>query len=77
MTPEQYATQWPRYCRTCDGIGGHKIRQDRMATECPDCFRAGRCARCAEEMPKREGICRSCGWHVFNVGHALPGGHFV
>jgi hypothetical protein len=76
-TAAEYAARWPAYCRTCGGIGGHKSDPSRMPSECPDCYGAGRCGRCAGPVDTGETVCAVCGWTVFNATDAVPGGNFV
>jgi len=76
MTAE-YTAKFPHYCRTCGGIGGSKPEPGRMPTECSDCYRRGRCGRCAEAMPKYEAVCPACGWRALNAADALPGLTYV
>ena len=77
MSTDDYAVNFPRYCRICSGIGGHKADPDRMPTDCPDCYGRGLCGRCAVELPEYAAVCSSCGWRVFEAADALPGANFV
>jgi hypothetical protein len=77
MSATDYAAKYPRYCRTCQGIGGSKPRGAHLPTECPDCFAQSKCARCAEPLAKYTSECKACGWRAFNPADALPGGDFA
>jgi DnaJ-class molecular chaperone len=77
MNATDYAIRYPRYCRACSGIGGHKARADRMPEECPECYGKGLCGRCAAELPKYTAVCPTCDWRAFNAEDALPGATYV
>jgi hypothetical protein len=77
MSATEYATNYPRYCRTCCGIGGEKADASKFPSNCPDCYEKGLCARCAEPVPRYEATCTACGWRAFNVADALPGGDYT
>lgn len=77
QSAEEYVKRWPSYCRTCNGIGGHRSDPARMPKECPDCYGRGVCGRCAAGMAEHEAVCPSCGWEVFKTDGALPGSNFV
>jgi len=86
-TAAEYTAQWPHYCHTCAGIGGHKAGPGRLPSECPDCYGAGRCGRCAEQIPELAPdqilaggdpqTCPACGWHAFRETDGLPGARFI
>jgi hypothetical protein len=77
MNATEYATTYPRYCRACNGIGGHKVQAGRLPIECPECFGKGLCGRCAAQMPKYTAECPRCGWRVFTEADALPGATYI
>ena len=40
MSTDEYAVNFPRYCRNCSGIGGHKTDPARHADRLPGLLRA-------------------------------------
>jgi hypothetical protein len=78
----QYVSQWPNYCRGCQGygmLGSSSIDPQRDTSgPCPQCTEKGLCARCkqpgltSEERGDSEtgaGPCKLCGW---NYKDGLP-----
>jgi hypothetical protein len=77
MTAKEYAAKWPKYCRTCNGIGGHKNDPAKFPTPCAECYGRGRCGRCGSDMLPYIQNCTKCGWTAYTPADALPGEDYV
>jgi hypothetical protein len=63
MNAKEYAAKWPNYCRTCNGIGGHKHDPAKFPKDCPDCYGRGLCGlsgRHAEVLPDLREVRLDC-----------------
>jgi len=70
---DTWASQWPHYCRTCDGVGATYWEEhhdagfpgEPMFEPCI-CVESNRCPRCGQhnDWPVDEShlICSHCGW---------------
>ena len=74
MNGKDYEAKWLKYCRACNGIGGHKKDPAKFPTPCPGCYGRGMCGRCGAEMLKYAQTCAKCGWTAYTPADALPGG---
>lgn len=61
-----YKIAWPKYCRECDGWGGHaywdSFEYCHDVKECSACL--GKCPRCGEDKPEWDDSCEACGWDL-------------